>query len=209
MKSWYDLVQRHAARKTYLTNEVIHYQGQPIECVSLVLSGELEAVSYSEDGGEAWIEGYIEGNFIGHLAFLGDVPSHYEIMAKSNATLLQLSASKTRELLSENLALREAFTQDFAQHLNVVTMSLVGAYNLSARGRICAELARLSSEIGIEPDKSIIRPNPVYVELARRVNSTRETVSRTVSVLQKKGILARVPGALLVLQPDKLATALR
>ena len=55
----------------------------------------------------------------------------------------------------------------------------------------------------------IIRPNPIFIELAERVNSTRETVSRTVSELQKKGILAREPGAIIINDPDRLRQNIR
>jgi len=63
--------------------------------------------------------------------------------------------------------------------------------------------------IGIDPDRHIIRPSPVFVELARRLNSTRETVSRTVSELQNQGILAREPGALIIENPERLRKAVQ
>jgi CRP-like cAMP-binding protein len=86
---------------------------------------------------------------------------------------------------------------------------MIEAYTLSAKGRICAELSRLSRVIGKAPDTRIIRPNPVFVDLAQRVNSTRETVSRTVSDLQKKGILAREPGAIIIKNPTRLRDGIR
>lgn len=86
---------------------------------------------------------------------------------------------------------------------------LVEAVTLSSPGRVCAELLRLSHPVGIEPDKLIIRPTPVFVELAKQIDSTRETVSRTVSQLQKSGVLSREPGALLIHKPGALQARVR
>ena len=45
---------------------------------------------------------------------------------------------------------------------------------------------------------------PVLAELAQRVQSTRETVSRTVSQLERRGILRRGDGGLAVIAPHRL-----
>lgn len=208
-QSWYGLIESNAVLKTYSPRETIHFQGRASEVIGLVKSGEVEAVSFSENGDEIWIEEFSEGDFIGHIAFLKDVPSQHELIAKSKVSLLLLPAPKMRELLSADESLRNEFMEAFAKRLNSVTVSLVGAYSMSVKERICAELMRLSHEIGIDPDKYIIRPNPVIVDMARRVNSTRETVSRTVSDLQKMGIVSREPGALIIQNLSKLETAFR
>jgi len=114
-----------------------------------------------------------------------------------------------KEILSENRELTHAINKDLARRLDLMMRRLVEALTLSARGRVCAELIRLSSPIGIEPTQQIIRPNPVFVELALRVSSTRETVSRTISALQKKGIILREPGALVIPNPERLKAAVK
>lgn len=206
-QSWTELLERNLTQKRYAAHETIHFQGEVIDFIGYVLSGKIEAVVFSENGDEVWIDEFSAGDFIGHMSFLIDARSKFELIAKSDVNLGRLPVQKMRELIEGTPSLREAFIADFSQRLDVMTESVIGAYALSAKGRICAELFRLSREIGIDPDKHIIRPNPVYVELARRVNSTRETVSRTVSDLQKMGILSREPGALIVQRPQKLATA--
>ena len=62
--------------------------------------------------------------------------------------------------------------------------------------------------IGIDPDRQVIRPNPIFIDMARKLNSSRETVSRTISELQKRGIIARQPGALVIEDPIRLQDAI-
>ena len=102
----------------------------------------------------------------------------------------------------------EAVTRDISIRLNSALIDLVNVHSLSVKGRICVELLQMGRPMGIDPDRYIIRPSPVFVELARRLNSTRETVSRTVSELQSKGILTREPGALIIENQDRLRDAI-
>jgi len=71
---------------------------------------------------------------------------------------------------------------------------------LSATGRIAAELLRQSRA----SSDGVIRPLPVWSELAVIVQSTRETVSRTVSSLEKRGLVSRTEGGLAVIAAHRL-----
>jgi len=62
----------------------------------------------------------------------------------------------------------------------------------------------MGKPIGRSPDTLIIRPHPIYTNFALRVHSTRETVSRTINSLKKKGIVTRETGALEILKPEHL-----
>ena len=143
------------------------------------------------------------------MSLLSQNPPPFEIVAETDVSALFISAHTMEEILQDDVNLGVEIARDLADRLDQMTHRLIEAYTLSAKGRICAELTRLSRVIGIAPDKRIIRPNPVFVELAERVNSTRETVSRTVSELQKRGILAREPGAIIIKEPERLRAGIR
>ena len=134
--------------------------------------------------------------------------SQFEVIVRKKLTLLEISADRLLDLMKEDNALCETVAKDLSSRLNATISDLINVHTLSVRGRICAELLRLSLPIGIDPDRQIIRPSPVFVDLARRLNSTRETVSRTVSDLHKRGILGREPGALIIESPERLMDAI-
>ncbi|HYJ30421.1 MAG TPA: helix-turn-helix domain-containing protein, partial [Allosphingosinicella sp.] len=71
---------------------------------------------------------------------------------------------------------------------------------LSAVGRIHAELLRRARE-GAD---LTIRPAPILSELALHVSTSRETVSRAVNALDRRGIVRRTADALVVVAPDRL-----
>lgn len=205
---WFEKLSAQSIETTYKRDETFSLQGEPLKMVGFILSGKASAISYSVDGNETWISEYVEGQFIGLMSLLTHDSSKFEIRATSKLTVKVLSHDIMLRLMRENLALTQIITQDLASRLNTSISDLVNVHTLSVKGRVCAELIRLAFPIGISPDRHIIRPSPVIVELARRLNSTRETVSRTISELQRKGILAREPGALIISDPNRLQQAI-
>lgn len=184
-------------------------QGEESSKIGFIVSGRAKAISFSENGEATWV-GYFNANdFFGHTALLSENPPHFEIIAETDVDVLYVTTANMQSILAEHETLSLDIAKDLARRLDEMTNRLIEAYTLSAKGRICAELSRLSRVIGKTPDTHIIRPNPVLVDLAERVNSTRETVSRTVSDLQKKGILAREPGAIIIKYPNRLRDSIR
>ena len=70
---------------------------------------------------------------------------------------------------------------------------------LTARGRIYAELARRAGE------RLAIAPPPVIAELAHIAQTTRETASRAIAELERRGIVARSAEMLRINSPRLLA----
>ena len=206
---WVDQIKPLGMTKSYKANDPVHFQGEKAATIGIVLSGKAKASVYSEDGQETWIGKFETGDFLGHAAILTDSPINFEITAETKLDLLQIPTGKFREFLSSDHQLAKAVTLDLAERLNMMTDRLVEAITLSAPGRICAELIRMSKPVGVAPDKLIIRPNPVFVDLALYVNSTRETVSRTVNGLLKEGIVSREAGAILIHNPERLKSQIR
>lgn len=206
---WHANISDQTTSHTYDAESVIALQGAEATKIGYVLSGRAKAISFSKNGEATWVGYFQEGDFFGHTALLSENPPPFEIIAETDVKVLFVQARTMENLLQNQDGLSLKLAKDLANRLDHMTHRLIEAFTLSAKGRICAELSRLSRVIGIAPDTRIIRPNPVFVELAERVNSTRETVSRTVSDLQKKGILAREPGAIIITNPERLRDRIR
>ena len=206
---WYHALKNRTTTRCYDAGSVVAIQGEDVKKIGYVLSGRAKAIAFSENGEATWVGYFQKDDFFGHTALLSDNTPPFEIIAETDVEVLFVAAETMKQLLTEQENLGLEIAKDLAGRLDQMTHRLIEAFTLSAKGRICAELTRLSRVIGIAPDTRIIRPNPVLVELAERVNSTRETVSRTVSDLQKKGILAREPGAIIITNPDRLREGIR
>jgi len=201
---WVETLRGIGKIRTIPSSEAFFFQGETLTTIGLIISGTAQAVVHSEDGQETWVGEFGPDEFFGHSAILGEGGLDMTITATTELRFLSIAISKFNAALANESALSTALAQDLARRLHFMTQRLVEAITLTSPGRVCAELMRLSKPIGIEPKKSIVRPNPVFTQLASRISSTRETVSRTVSSLQKKGIISREPGAILIHKPDAL-----
>ena len=207
--TWYQSISDRGSRKIFQRGEVIALQGEKPEFVSYIISGRAKAVSFSKHGDATWIGHFNPQEFIGHISLLTQHQSQFEICAETEVEAIVISVDAMKELLLKEEGLSLSLSNDLATKLDHMTSRLIEAFTLTAKGRVCAELSRLSRVIGILPENLIIRPSPVFVEVAERVSSTRETVSRTVSALQKKGIVKRESGALIINKPDLLKAAIQ
>jgi CRP/FNR family transcriptional regulator, cyclic AMP receptor protein len=77
---------------------------------------------------------------------------------------------------------------------------MVEGATLSAPGRIHAELLR-QARAG---EAMTIRRMPILSTFALHVQTSRETVSRTISALEKRGIIKRDADTLTVVAPHRL-----
>ncbi len=207
--NWVDVLRPYGVVKDILLGEPIHYQGEKSSVIGLVITGTAKASVYSKHGQETWVGTFAKGDFFGYAELLTDTPIDFEIIADTNLQVLMVPAENFINLLSANRELASYVNNGMAVRLKRLTTHLVEAVTLSSPGRICAEILRLSKPVGVDPAKLIVRPNPVFIDLALRLNTTRETVSRTVNALQKKGVLTRKSGALLIEKPDTLRAKIK
>ena len=93
-----------------------------------------------------------------------------------------------------------ALARSLMKQLQAATDRMVARTTLSAVGRIYAELLRLADQA----DGRTIRPVPILAALAGRVQTTRETASRAVNALERRGIVRRDGEALSIVARRQL-----
>ncbi|MDX1485398.1 MAG: helix-turn-helix domain-containing protein, partial [Alphaproteobacteria bacterium] len=76
---------------------------------------------------------------------------------------------------------------------------------LAVKNRIHAELLRLARRSGIEGNRASLSPAPTHSEIASRVSTHREAVTRELNAMAKDGLIARSGGGLVVTDVERLA----
>ena len=79
---------------------------------------------------------------------------------------------------------------------------------LSVKSRIHAEILRLAKNNLITENTAEITPSPTHQDIASRISTHREAVSREISELTKNAILKRSEGKLIVQDISKLEALL-
>jgi CRP-like cAMP-binding protein len=193
-------VAAQAAARDYPARTVILRWGEPWSHAWLVIAGRAHALVYGLDGQMVLLHEYGVGDVFGAVADAGLPPLEADVVARDPTRTACVPAADFVLLVERHGALGLALVRSLMQQLRATSGRMVDRTTLSAPGRVHAELLRLARE----GDGRTIRPAPVLSALAVRVQSTRETVSRTVSALERRGIVRREDDALVIVAPQRL-----
>jgi CRP/FNR family transcriptional regulator, cyclic AMP receptor protein len=193
------IVAAHAISERFAARQLIQTAQGLSRLVSVMVAGHAQAFAYSIDGRAVMVEEFHTGDMFGDITAQASAASD-EVVANTAVTAARIATPKFVSLMEQYasvaVAVAYALTRRVSQaHRKVVHMSTV-----SAPGRVYAELLRLG-KTGADWQ---ISPPPVLAELAMTVQSTRETVSRAVSVLEKRGIVKRDGQRLTIVAPHRL-----
>ena len=188
------------AVRAFPPHATIVRQGEKAAAAYLLTQGRAHALLYSLEGQEVLLCEYRPGDLFGDLGELDPAPEEAEIVAVEAARSFILRSRDLVALAETYGAIGLALSRLLLRQLRRATSRIYERAAVSAAGRVHAELLRLARA---SPGLAI-RPPPVLSELAIRVSTTRETASRAVSALERRGIIRRDSGSLTVVAPQRL-----
>jgi CRP/FNR family transcriptional regulator, cyclic AMP receptor protein len=166
----------------------------------LMITGRAQALVYALDGRLMLVDDYSSGDIFGEAGLWDDTASGADVTAVDAVRSGQFRSPDFISLMENYSSIALAMSRMLIERLGKTTRRLVEGATLSATGRIHAELLR-QARAG---QKMTIAPAPVLSVFALTVQSTRETVSRTINALQKRGIIHRDDHSLTVVAPHRL-----
>jgi CRP/FNR family cyclic AMP-dependent transcriptional regulator len=167
-------------RGTYL-----FHQGDPSGEILCLVAGRLEVSSTAPSGHRKLHAVVSDPQLVGELGVLGESPRTATVLALEDSTVWVASAERfldflgvtfeaTRELLrvlSGQIQSHEAFAEDLL--------------HLDLKGRVAKRLLQLSGDGGLVPQMT-------HGDLASLCGGSRENVTRTLSELERRGLVERV-----------------
>jgi len=189
-----------ATVRDYPAKAVILRYGDRWAHTYLVLAGRARALVYGLEGQMVLVHEYRAGDVFGAVGLDDFYPADTDVVATDSTSAACVPAADFVMLVDRHGSLGLLLVRRLLEQLRATSARMVDRVTLSAPGRVYAELLRLA-RLG---DGKAIRPAPVLSALAVRVQSTRETVSRAVSALERRGIVRREDGALIVVAPGRL-----
>lgn len=198
-------IGRRAAERAWPARAVMLRQGDGAEHAYLMVAGRAQALLYGLDGQLVLLHEFAPGDLFGAVAELGGDPQDADIVAVEPSRAALFAALEFLGLIEAHACVGLAVSRMLLKQLRASTTRMVEGVTLSAPGRVHAELLRLA-KAGRDQgsDGRTISPPPVLAALAVRVHSTRETVSRTINALERRGLIRREPEALVLVAPHRL-----
>ncbi len=162
----------------------------------LVIDGRIKIESNSASGRSSQLALCGPGDWVGQYAQPAIAPTN--ILATEASTLLAFASGDLPGLAARHPELGATLAASFARQLENLTARLDARSTLTARGRIYAELLLRAG------DGLTITPPPVVAELAHVAQTTRETASRAIAELERRGIVRRTVATLSIDSPRLL-----
>ena len=178
----------------------ILWSGESVPYVFLLIEGRAQAVVYSAQGQLVLLDTYAAGDLFGDVDMVGAATAWDQVIAVTQVESGRLRQQDFLMLLESHPSLAMAVLRQLTARLSRTARRMVERSTLSATGRIYAELLRQANEA----DGRTIRPVPTMSELALIVQSTRETVSRTINDLERRGYISRDKDALMIVAPHRV-----
>lgn len=185
--------------------EALISAGAPLDKVFFVLRGEFRFLMYTPGGRVLSLRGAVKGSFIGEAALVEDVSIAYSIEAARYSTVASVSARMFFECMESDRELLRAVMRSVAERYDMLAEHVVELTTLSVPARVQNELARLCRENVNSDGSATIYPFPTQADLARRIGTHREAVSRAMSHLQSIGVVVRDGERLFIPHVGRLA----
>jgi CRP/FNR family cyclic AMP-dependent transcriptional regulator len=188
-----------ARERSFAPRTIMLRMDGPRREILVVLMGSARVLSSTADGRVVQLYDLTAGDLVG-LAEVGDDAAG-EVVAVSQLDAAAYAIGDFMRLAETHAAVGLALSRTLLRHLQRVTARMLARSTLSATGRVYAELDRLGTGAGA---RGTIRPAPVLTALAERALTTRETASRAVAALERRGIVRRTSEELVILSLRQL-----
>ena len=174
--------------------------------VYFVTHGTARVVNYGLSGREVSFDDIPTGGSFGELAAIDGGRRSANVVAVDVTTTAIMPAKIFLEMLVEHPEVLMALVKRLARIVRASTGRIMDLSTLGAQNRIYAELLRLARQAGIKDNIGNLQPIPVHSDIAARVSTTRETVARVLSDLQRRGLVHREKNGLLISDVQRLSS---
>jgi len=197
-------IQRRCAWRRYAPGEPIVDYLDGSDDVFFIALGEVRVTIYSTVGKAVNFREVTAGEVFGEFPAIDGGARSASVEARTSCLIASMPGTSFLELLQSEPGLAQALLPRLVKMIRALTTRVYEFSTLAVNNRIQAELLRLAS-LGPKQGKlARIVPAPTHVEIASRISTHREAVTRELNRLSRIGIIERRGGTLLVKDVDRL-----
>jgi len=190
--------------RTYGENELVVDIDDTSDDVLFVVTGMVRVVHRAEIGKEVILGDRGPGSYFGEMAAIDGLARSANVTALQTSRIATLPAATFLEILTHEPDVCRAVLGGLVGGMRSLTRKLSEHAYLTAVERLYCELLRLSRPRKGHDGQRSISPPPTQQELAERIGSRREVVSRSIGALEKEGLFEKTRGALVLPNPGEL-----
>ncbi|WOJ89196.1 Crp/Fnr family transcriptional regulator [Methylocapsa polymorpha] len=182
---------------------ILDYQDEGADVFFLV-SGVVRVMIRSISGRETILRDINAGAFFGELAAIDGQARSASILAITEATIAKMSASTFLEIVTAHPDVALQLLRLVTGQVRMLANRINEFTTLGVRDRLYLELLRVSRPDRDNERQAIVSPPPVHADLAGRISTRREAVTKELSAMERDGLLRKSRGALVLLDVPRL-----
>ncbi len=195
----------------YPKNNVLFYQGDVARSVYLVIDGQVRVSLTNEDGKEVSLNVIGPGRLVGLCSMLDRGTQPATVSTACESHLAQFGRRDLREWYEREELAEKALIVELSRNLRHAYQKIGEHALMSVKARLFSallEIAESDGELQAE-GQDLVFVRPTHQELADRIGSSREVVSRVLKqlldseMLRAEGRVIRVSPSALVLHDEE------
>lgn len=193
----------------YDAGEQILSYDDPSSEVFFLAAGKVRVIIYSAEGKAVVFADLRPGAMFGEIAAIDRGARSAGVEAIEPSTIASLTASQFESLLLREPAVAVATLRHVTAEVRRLSERVLEFSTLAVQSRIHAELLRLTAEVRHQQGQALLSPAPSLSDIADRISTHREAVSRELSRLGSVGLLRREGGDLRITDVARLERLVR
>lgn len=176
-------VERYTVAKTHRKHAVLIEAGDEANMLYVIIKGRVKVFLTGDDGKELVLSELASGDYFGELGLLSGDRRTASIMTLENCDFLILTKASLLKLIADQPSVAVAIMQDLVKKLRSATDSMGMLGLMDVYGRI----RKVITDAAQEEDGRLLTGRMTQQDIADRVGSSREMVSKILSELRKGG----------------------
>ena len=177
--------------------------------VYFIISGKVRIAIYTASGKEISFGEQVAGEMFGEITALDKKSRSSYVVSLSDTVLAAMSAENFLWILQLYPSIMLRTFMRFAKLIRLLSRRVVEFSSLDVRNRIHVELLRLAWKNMDDANTASISPAPRHAELASRISTHREAISRELTELTSSGLIRKRKNCLYIDDVVKLENMVR
>jgi CRP/FNR family transcriptional regulator, cyclic AMP receptor protein len=182
-------VAQSCITRSYERQSQIATENDQANDVFFILDGSVRVNSVSSSGREIVYSDLGAGDIFGEIAAIDGMPRSATVIALTDCLLARMSAENFFALLRENGNVSTRLVQLLVTKIRRMSERVFEVSALALRERVRRELLRMAADGAQSGRGVVIRPAPTHYDLAARIGSHREAVTRELNRLEEEHIV--------------------
>lgn len=193
--------------RTYDRQAQILSEQEQTTDIFFILSGTVRFSSYTANGREVIFNEISAGGIFGEFASVDRLPRSSNVTAMSDCMVARMSAEQFHQVLLGNAAVGTRLAELLVAKIRQMSERVFEVSALTVRERVRRELLRLAATGTRFGNSVVIRPAPTHYDIAARIGSHREAVTREFMRLEVERLIEVRRRQIRIVDIDRLAEA--